>query len=69
MAVIDVHTHMLTRQYLEFLDEHGGPKYECKPTKAGQESIFMYGAPFMTLMSEMPAIFLSLVNRETPTAP
>jgi len=53
MAVIDVHTHMLTRPYLEFLDQHGGPKYECKPTKAGQESIYMYGAPFMTLMPEM----------------
>ena len=53
MAVIDVHTHMLTREYLEFLDEHGGPKYECKPTKAGQESIWMHGAPFMTLMPEM----------------
>ena len=44
---------MLTREYLGFLDEHGGPKYECKPTKAGQESIWMHGAPFMTLMSEM----------------
>ena len=52
MAVIDVHTHMLTREYLAFLDEHGGPKYECKPTKAGQESIWMLGAPFMTLMPE-----------------
>lgn len=53
MAVIDVHTHMLTRPYLEFLTQHGGPKYECKPTKAGQESVHMYGAPFMTLMPEM----------------
>lgn len=53
MAVIDVHTHMLTREYLDFLTEKGGPKYECKPTKAGQESIHMYGAPFMTLMPEM----------------
>jgi len=53
MAVIDVHTHMLTREYLDFLTEHGGPKYECKPTRAGQESIYMHGAPFMTLMPEM----------------
>ena len=53
MAVIDVHTHMLTREYLAFLGEHGGPRYEIKPTRAGQESIFMYGAPFMTLMPEM----------------
>ena len=53
MAVIDVHTHMLTREYLNFLTTHGGPKYECKPTAAGQESIWMSGAPFMTLMPEM----------------
>lgn len=53
MAVIDVHTHMLTREYLGFLAAHGGPKYECKPTAAGQESIWMSGAPFMTLMPEM----------------
>ena len=53
MPVIDVHTHMLTREYLRFLTEYGGPKYECKPTRAGQESIFMYNAPFMTLMPEM----------------
>jgi len=44
---------MLTRDYLEFLTEHGGPKYACKPTAAGQESVHMYDAPFMTLMPEM----------------
>ena len=53
MTVIDVHTHMLTREYLDFLSLHGAPKYECKPTRAGQESIHMDGAPFMTLMPEM----------------
>ena len=53
MPVIDVHTHMLTREYLRFLTEYGGPKYECRPNRAGQESIFMYNAPFMTLMPEM----------------
>ena len=53
MAVIDVHTHMLTTEYLGFLDQHGAPKYEHKPTPAGQDSIWMQGAPFMTLMPEM----------------
>ena len=53
MAVIDVHTHMLTEEYLAFLSANSGPKYERKPTKAGQDSIFMLGAPFMTLMPEM----------------
>ena len=53
MSVIDVHTHMLTDEYLAFLGRHGGPKYERKPTKAGQDTIWMHGAPFMTLMPEM----------------
>ena len=53
MAVIDVHTHMLTEEYLGFLAEHGGPKYELKLTKAGQNSIYMQDAPFMTLKPEM----------------
>ena len=53
MAVIDVHTHMLTEEYLEFLGANSGPKYERKATAAGQDSIFMLGAPFMTLMPEM----------------
>jgi aminocarboxymuconate-semialdehyde decarboxylase len=44
---------MLTSEYLAFLDKHGGPKYEHKPTPAGQDSIWMQGAPFMTLMPEM----------------
>lgn len=53
MTVIDVHTHMLTGEYLALLDQHGGSKYELKPTSAGQDSIYMLGAPFMTLMPEM----------------
>ena len=53
MSVIDVHTHMLTEDYLAFLGKHGSPKYERKPTRAGQDSIWMHGAPFMTLMPEM----------------
>jgi len=52
-SVIDVHTHMLSSQWLDLLRAHGGPKYSVKPTRAGQESIFMHGAPFMTLMPEM----------------
>ena len=53
MAVIDVHTHMLTEDYLALLAAHGGPTYDRKPTRAGQDSIWMHGAPFMTLMPEM----------------
>lgn len=53
LAVIDIHTHMLTRDYLGLLARHGAPKYECRPSAAGQDSIYLHGAPFMTLMPEM----------------
>ena len=54
MAVIDVHTHMLTTDYLGFLDRARRPQVRThKPTAAGQDSIWMQGAPFMTLMPEM----------------
>jgi hypothetical protein len=35
MTVIDVHTHMLTLDWIELLKQHGGA-YDVKPTKAGQ---------------------------------
>jgi len=53
MTVVDVHTHMLTLDWIELLRERGGPRYEVKKTKAGQETIWMDGAPFMTLMPGM----------------
>jgi len=53
MPVIDVHTHMISQEWLDLLRKHGGPKYSVKPTRAGQESIFMHGAPFMTLLPDM----------------
>jgi aminocarboxymuconate-semialdehyde decarboxylase len=52
MTVIDVHTHMLTRGYLDLLRD-SGPPYEVKRTAAGQESIFKDGAPFVTLFPGM----------------
>ena len=53
MTVIDVHTHMLTREYLRLLEQKGAPKYEPGINAAGQEIIRMWGAPFMTLMDAM----------------
>lgn len=64
MPVIDVHTHMLSRQYLDLLSRHGGEKYELKPTKAGQESVFMWGAPFMTLTPGMWDYDLRIKNMD-----
>ena len=33
VPVIDVHTHMLSEAWVSALRDHGGPKYEVKPTK------------------------------------
>src|SRR3974390_1574227 len=53
MTVIDVHTHMLTLEWIDMLRRSGGGRYEVKKTKAGQDSVFLDGAPFMTLMPGM----------------
>lgn len=53
MAVIDVHTHMLTREYLDLLREKGRPRYECTKSAAGEDIIRMYGAPFFTITPPM----------------
>ncbi len=53
MTVIDVHTHMLTREYLELLRSSGHPQYELGVNAAGQDVIRMWGAPFMTLYEPM----------------
>jgi aminocarboxymuconate-semialdehyde decarboxylase len=53
MTVIDVHTHMLTLDFLDLMRARSGGKYEIKKTKAGQDTIWHDGAPFMTLFSGM----------------
>jgi len=53
MTVIDVHTHMLTREWLDLLQRHGGGGYEVKKTRAGQDTVYLDGTPFMTLMPAM----------------
>lgn len=53
MTVIDVHTHMLTLDWIEMLRQSGGDKYSVKNTRAGQNAIHLYDAPFMTLMPGM----------------
>ena len=52
MPVIDVHTHMLSPQWLETIRSSGGPDYTVKELK-GQDVVHMHGAPFMTLMPGM----------------
>ena len=51
MPVIDVHTHMLSEEWLKRLLKHGG-KYELAEFH-GQRVIRLDGAPFMTLMDPM----------------
>ena len=48
MPVIDVHTHMLNREWLELLRRHGRPRYEVRTSMDAPEGIFLDGAPFMT---------------------
>ena len=64
VPVIDVHTHMLSEAWVSALREHGGPKYEVKPTKAGQETVFLRGNPFVTLTPGMFDYDLRVANMD-----
>lgn len=51
--VIDVHTHMLSNEWLSLLKEHGGPQYSVAPAGKYAEVIYSGGAPFMIPQPEM----------------
>ena len=51
--VVDIHTHMLNKEWLALLREHGGPHYGVKPVGALADVIHLDGAPFMTPLPEM----------------
>lgn len=53
MTVVDVHTHMMCQEWLDLLAQNAAPKYRLGKTPAGQDSIFMWDAPFVTLFDEM----------------
>ena len=53
MTVIDVHTHMLSRDYLKLLYEKGAPQFSADTNSAGEDIIRLWDAPFMTLQSQM----------------
>jgi len=44
-SVIDVHTHMLSREWMSLLRTHGPPLYEVHPVANGRECIFRGEAP------------------------
>jgi aminocarboxymuconate-semialdehyde decarboxylase len=50
MTVVDVHTHMLNKDWFELLRRHGAPRYEVRSSLDAPEGIFLDGAPFMTPM-------------------
>ena len=45
---IDVHTHMLNRDWIELIRHHGKPRFEIRASLDAPEGIMMDGAPFMT---------------------
>lgn len=51
--VIDVHTHMLSHEWLALLEAHGGPRYTLRPVVGGLRAIHLDGAPFMTPIPPM----------------
>lgn len=53
MTVIDVHTHMITLEWLDAMQKKSKGKYGVRKTKAGQETVYQGDTPFMTLFPEM----------------
>lgn len=45
MTVIDVHTHMLSKEWMKLLRDKGKPLYEVHPVANGRECIFRGDAP------------------------
>lgn len=64
MTVIDIHTHMLTLDWIELLSAHGGGKYSVRKTRAQQDAVHLYDAPFMTLMPGMWDYDLRIKNMD-----
>ena len=50
--VVDVHTHMLTKEWLALLEQHGG-RYTLKEVLGGLRAIHLDGSPFMTPVPNM----------------
>jgi aminocarboxymuconate-semialdehyde decarboxylase len=51
--VIDVHTHMLTQEWLKLLEAHGRPRYTLGEVRGGLRAIHLDGAPFTTPVPPM----------------
>ena len=56
VPVVDVHTHMLSKEFIEKLRKDGGPKFtveEVNTLKGVRPAIHKNGAMFMTIFDEM----------------
>lgn len=53
MALIDVHTHILSREYVDRLAAHGSRRYELRTDVEGRIVVIRGGARFMTLTPPM----------------
>ena len=53
VPVIDVHTHMLTHEWVKMLESHGKPPYTLAEVRGGLRAIHLDGAPFMTPVPPM----------------
>jgi len=52
-TVVDVHTHMLSKEWMALLEKHGKPRYTVKPVEGGLRVIHFDGAPFMSPIPNM----------------
>lgn len=48
MTVIDIHTHMLSRRWIDLLQQHGKPRYEISGGEDGTAKLSVDGHPFFT---------------------
>jgi aminocarboxymuconate-semialdehyde decarboxylase len=51
--VVDVHTHMLSKEWVALLEKYGKPRYTVKAVAGGLRAIHHEGSPFMTLLPNM----------------
>jgi len=63
VPVIDVHTHMVSREYIDVIKQRGGD-YTVDTIVGGQTAIHRKGAPFMTLFDEMFDYGLRIKNMD-----
>lgn len=48
MTVIDVHTHMFSKEYFDILMDEGAPRYSRQKGADGRDEIYSQGARFLT---------------------